>query len=128
MRSNFSKFVVAAIVAVTLLSGGKCHAVLLGYDGFDYAVGSNITGENGGSGWANAWSGSTPSATVGDRDVQSPGITYPALETLGNKAFISAANQTQRTFDQAFRGWAQRPFGSASSANEPVRTTFAFSV
>jgi hypothetical protein len=79
-------------------------AALIAYEGYDYAVGSNIVGETGGSGWANAWSGSTPSATVGDRDVQSPGSTYPGLSTVGNKAFISATNQTQRTLSAGALG------------------------
>jgi T5SS/PEP-CTERM-associated repeat protein len=70
---------------------------LIAYDGFDYTAGSTIIAETGGSGWANAWSGSTPSAGVGSRQIQSPGATYAMLQTTGNKAFIAATNQTQRS-------------------------------
>ncbi len=104
MRSYVQNIVLAATVVVVSCAGGTCHAVLLGYDGFDYAVGSNIVGETGGIGWANAWSGTAPSATIGDRDVQSPGATYPPLQTAGNKAFISATNQTQRTLTAGVQG------------------------
>lgn len=79
-------------------------AALIAHEAYEYAVGSNIVGESGGSGWANAWSGTTPSTGVGDRDIQSPGATYPGLATTGNKAFISATNQTQRTLSDGVQG------------------------
>jgi hypothetical protein len=104
MRSYLQPIVVAIIIAVVSSAGESCHAVLLGYDGFNYAVGSDILAETGGSGWANAWSGTAPSATVGDRDVQTPGSSYPLLDTVGNKAFIAATNQTQRTLTNGVQG------------------------
>jgi hypothetical protein len=106
--------VLAMVVMVHII--GTASAGLIAYEGYEYAVGSNIVGEAGGSGWANAWSGSSPSATVGDRDIQSPGATYPGLASAGNKAFISAANQTQRTLATGVLG--------AGAAEETVWVSF----
>jgi hypothetical protein len=103
-RSLFRLLVLMLACYVMMTSVRDVSAALIAYEGYDYAVGSNILGENGGSGWANAWSGSSPSATVGDRDIQAPGATYPGLATTGNKAFISATNQTERTLSAGVQG------------------------
>jgi hypothetical protein len=100
----FSVLCAMATCIVMLVNICESSAALIAYEGYQYAIGSNIVGENGGNGWANAWSGTTPSTTVGDRDVQAPGAAYPNLATSGNKAFISATNQTQRTLSDGVQG------------------------
>lgn len=60
------------------------HAVLLAYEGFDYAAAANVTGQTGGTGnWNGAWTG--PTSTT----VTSPGLTYTGLTTSGNTSFES---------------------------------------
>jgi hypothetical protein len=105
MRISGSILFPALVTALIMVANvHESLAALIAYEGYAYAVGSNITGENGGSGWANAWSGTTPSTTVGDRDIQSPGAHYPYLASTGNKAFIAATNQTQRTLTDGVQG------------------------
>jgi hypothetical protein len=115
-RSLFSHLLLLLVSCFMMTFVCEVPAALIAYEGYEYAAGSNILGETGGSGWAIAWSGSSPSATVGDRDVQAPGATYPGLSTTGNKAFISATNQTQRTLSDGVQG--------LSAAEETVWVSF----
>ncbi len=52
-------------------------ASLVVYEGFDYASGSPLAGQNGGLGWSGAWDGSGLSATM------DAGLSYSNLATSG---------------------------------------------
>jgi hypothetical protein len=58
-------------------------AALIIYEGFDYAVGTNVRTQTGGSGWSGAWT-DTANANATET-ATSPGLTYGSLEVLGNK-------------------------------------------
>ncbi|WP_309383077.1 PEP-CTERM sorting domain-containing protein [Cerasicoccus frondis] len=45
----------AIIVAAASLMTASAQANVLVYDGFDYTPGSDMSGQNGGSGWSNGW-------------------------------------------------------------------------
>jgi len=67
--------------------GDTARAVLVVYDGFDYAANADMNGLNGGTGWGAAtWTG-----TAGTRQIRTPGSNYTSLSTVGNKAFIQAS-------------------------------------
>jgi len=77
------------------------QAALLAYEGFDYAADTDLSGQNGGAGWTNAWS-----VTTGDSNVLGS-LTYTdgsgnVLTTTGNSGYFTplagAANvQSRRT-------------------------------
>lgn len=74
------------VVIVGLLLGlTPVHAALIAYEGFDYASGSDIRGQNGGTGWASgsSWSGYAPSVTWPGL-VTSSGLSYGSLAIQGN--------------------------------------------
>jgi hypothetical protein len=66
----------ASCLAIAL-TASQASAALLAYDGFAYAAG-DLTGKNGGSGWAGAYT-DTGNSTVGDV----AGLTYGPLVTTG---------------------------------------------
>jgi len=86
---------VAAVLAccVTLGLAPQAQATLIAYEGFQYPSGVTVAGQTGGTGWSNAWSGSAALT------VTSPGLTFPYLNTAGNKATFGAgtAIDTERT-------------------------------
>ena len=61
-RSLFSAAVFAA-VSVSALS--PAHSALLFTENFNYTVGSNLAGQNGGSGFSGAWSGGNSTIVAG---------------------------------------------------------------
>lgn len=64
-------------------------------ESFDYTAGS-LTAQNGGTGWANAWSSAT--GTFGDLVVVTGGsLTYTGVATAGNRISLSADGDEQRT-------------------------------
>jgi len=71
-------------------------AVLQVYEGFNYADGTNIVGQNGGGGWANAWNATGTASTT--ETATTPGLTYPGLNsTLVNNKLSLAGQQTTGT-------------------------------
>ncbi|TAL00764.1 MAG: hypothetical protein EPO07_09245 [Verrucomicrobia bacterium] len=80
-----------ALLVVILLSFARpeAHAALLAYEGFDYAADSDLSGQNGGTGWAGPWGNGT-----GDSNVLGS-LAYTdsqgnVLTTAGNSALCSA--------------------------------------
>src|SRR5882757_1154007 len=96
LRSRRLLFTLSLIVfALTNRTG---YAISLAYDGFNYAAG-NLAGQNGGTGWTAGWANNG-----GTAQVQSPGLTYPSLNTVGNKAFISNSDQNSRILTAGLQG------------------------
>lgn len=82
-------------------------------DDFNYLVGSNLTGQDGGIGWASAWASSIP----GSFTITSPGLVFPGTVTSGlavSAGNFGASNQTSRR-------QTTLPYGTANSV-----TNFAF--
>jgi hypothetical protein len=69
-------------------AGGSAARAATAVESFDYAAGSKLIGQNGGSGWATAW-GTVTSATTNSA-IGSGSLTYPGVTSAGNK-MISVA-------------------------------------
>jgi hypothetical protein len=92
-----TQLVMSGLAAVALsIAARDCRAVLVASDSFDYAMG-NLATQNGGTGFSSAW-------TAGTAQVQTPGLSYPLLNTAGNKVFVSASNQTWRSLTSGMQG------------------------
>lgn len=68
----------AVATVFSLLAIPAANAALIAYDGFAYSAGA-LAGQNGGTGWAGAWSG------TGSGNVVATGLTTPSLTTTGNR-------------------------------------------
>src|SRR5436309_1008501 len=73
-------------------------AALIVYEGFDYAAGSSLRTQNGGTGFASAWA-NTGNAT---ETATSPGLTYGDLAVSGIKATLNGQQTTSTNGNSAF--------------------------
>ncbi len=90
--SSIRSLPTAALLGLALPHGA--HAELLVYEPFDYPVGANILGQNGGGGFTGAWRGHEGDATnvpAGSFTVASGSLAHPTatLATTGNSAIAS---------------------------------------
>jgi hypothetical protein len=81
MRAKSLSWVLAGVVCCAL--GSRAGATLIAYEGFDYAAGSSLAGQNGGTGWAG------PYLSGVSNTVAAPGLTYTdangkQLQVTGN--------------------------------------------
>ncbi|MCE9547395.1 MAG: PEP-CTERM sorting domain-containing protein [Planctomycetia bacterium] len=88
VRSTVTRSLFAVAAAVVALSALQAQAALLVYEGFSYPVGG-LAGQNGGSGWSNAWSDQTLDFPGSLGQVVSPGLTYLNLAVTGNHAEVA---------------------------------------
>ncbi len=96
--SNHTAKAITAVLATAVLAGmaQPAQATLLAYEGFDYAAEENLNAQNGGTGWAGAWSGSA------DYTIRTGGLSYDGLPSTGNSLMVSGPWRTiGRTFDVA---------------------------
>ncbi len=77
----------AGAAVLSLVATPKANAVLLAYEGFNYATGT-LSGQNDGTGWAGAWSSNDAAGTV-----QVAGLTKPNITTTGNRFRTDGDNQ-----------------------------------
>lgn len=79
------------LLAVGGLLAGGARAALLSYEPFDYTVGSDVLGQNGGGGWTGAWRAHAGGAVPAGSFVTGTGsLVGPAgLPTQGNHAIMS---------------------------------------
>lgn len=75
--------VALAIGLGATLAAGTAQADLLVYEGFDYADGSAVAGQTGGSGWGGEWVSGWHNPSI-----VSPGLTHPTVIATGNAAII----------------------------------------
>lgn len=74
----------AALSVITLALSGVAAAAPLAFDNFDsYVAGAGIAGNNGGTGWAGAWTGSTGAAVRATDGSDAP-MSGKALSFVGN--------------------------------------------
>lgn len=71
--------------ACFVLTSGELFADVIAFDSFAYTAGSDLDGNNGGSGFGNAWSGGGP-------DVVSPGLEF--TDSKGNTLDTSGFSVT----------------------------------
>lgn len=89
----------AALLATATFGAASAHATLLGFDSFDsYTANSNLDGQDGGTGWAGAWS--TGTVTANAAIISTNSITYNFGGTTlggGNSLLIrNGSNPLQR--------------------------------
>lgn len=112
---KFTLFCLA--VAMGMASSNHAAATILAYEGFNYSVGANLSGLNGGSGWNGGWIdvGGAGGATVGSAGLiansNSP-AGYDA-RSLGKCALMNPGNRAGRFLDCSPGG----PFGQAGWLN-----------
>ena len=82
-----------ALAAGLALTAQPAQAVLIAYEGFDYATGS-LYGQNGGTGWS---SGNWTSSASGTITTQATSLTYETLPVTGNKVYVQPISQTTRS-------------------------------
>jgi len=80
------------------------------YDGFTYADGTNIVGQNGGGGWSNAWNATGLTGTT--NSASTPGLTYAGVSAMGNK--LTLAGQQTAT-GNASNAFVFRTFGATTT-------------
>jgi len=94
-----STTLIASLVALALvfsLLSDVGRAAIVASDGFDYTVGSQLGGNNGGTGWAGAWS-SVASVTV--QNASPPLSVNPAVRLTQNNS-----NAAYRSLGSSFAG------------------------
>ena len=84
LRSLLSRFVLPVAFASCVLMA-PARAALLAYEGFGYAPGAALNGQNGGTGWAGPWSAGNPLAFV-----TVPGLAFGNLSVSGGAATATA--------------------------------------
>jgi hypothetical protein len=88
-----SLFAAVACLLFVMVTGATCSAALLSYEGFDYASGSSIVGQNGGSGFSQAWQLNSSGGVLTN---QGYSLGYAdsqgnRLVTLGGSLFLQGA-------------------------------------
>jgi hypothetical protein len=103
------KRTIVVLASIVLLSSPrKVTATIIAYEGFNYPDGSDIVGQNGGTGWANEWNTNAPNSAGGSSFVLAGSLAYTdslgnALTTSGGKCLNSGTNgasQPGRTLSQ----------------------------
>ena len=65
----------------------QAYGALLAYEGFDYASGSTLVGQNGGFGFVTPWGAST-----GTGNITSPGMSYDSVQVSGNRLYVQGTS------------------------------------
>ncbi len=81
----------AALVAAGAMAPHAASATLLGYEPFNYTVGSAVSGQSGGVGWSGPWGQQGATAIpANSNSVAAGSLAGPAgLPTAGNHAFLT---------------------------------------
>jgi hypothetical protein len=94
------RFILSATIGLTLFSGSQTRAEIVFSDAFNYTVGQNLVGQNGGSGFSSAYTTPGTSTTT---------IQSPLAGTTGNSVAIGTGDVVFRTMS------ASRTTGTATS-------------
>lgn len=70
MNRHLTRITCASAAALVLCFGASVRADLIAYEGFNYAAGSTLAGQTGGTGWAGGYSSGVSNT------VAAPGLTY----------------------------------------------------
>ena len=104
---NTSRRIGAALTfSASLLLAGHLSATILAVDSFDYTDGAGLSGLNGGSGWAGAWSNPGTDAVIANPglDYTDVDAAYTAFSSTGNAVDASGAPNNRRLLDTAASG------------------------
>jgi hypothetical protein len=82
-----------ALFVFMLMTRETVHAALLAYESFNYSAGQELSGLNGGTGFSDAWSTYTGSATI-----QAGSLNGAELETSGGKVFFNPTTANLNAF------------------------------
>lgn len=94
-RVNRSSVALVAMLALGSAAATRAMADLLVYEPFDYPVGDQLVGKNGGSGFTGAWRDDAfPASSI----IQSGSISYPGLPTTGNSVLMTGANGSEQVY------------------------------
>ncbi|MCC5843434.1 MAG: PEP-CTERM sorting domain-containing protein [Verrucomicrobia bacterium] len=91
-----------SLLSAFLFAGvaGQATAMLLAYEGFDYTAGSQLSGQNGGTGWDGSWGVSNSARAI----VLDGGLSYLNLVVSGNSVGnpdTTSSFSVTRLFDSA---------------------------
>jgi len=99
--------VMTAAMFLAAVASTPAHAVLLAYDGFNYTVGAQLQGLNGGSGWSGAWQANVAPTNSGsvvsglsytDTDGRQLQVSGGAAATDANVFFSQLTRATTESF------------------------------
>lgn len=125
-RSCFTHQVAVGVtVLFTLVSADRAMAALLAYEGFGYTPGSTLIGQNGGSGFANAWqpnNGTPPPATNLASSLSYADTLGNGLVTAGGSLFLQGLT-TANTSSQPNRDFS---FNRGTNGVDGVSTWISF--
>jgi len=82
-------------VAVLLFSGVSSQAAILFSENFDYPIGDNLAGQNGGTGFSAAWSGGNSEIVAG---LGGTGNAVAIGSTITTRTFTAPLNTSGNTF------------------------------
>lgn len=100
-RANKRVTVMLGVATTVLLTLGETHGAPIAYEGYGYTVGSNVNGQNGGTGWSGNWasgSGTTVAGSLAYNDGTSN------LATSGERVQIGNGNRAIRLVNVASGG------------------------
>lgn len=97
---------VAFTFSAFLLLAGHLSATSLAVDSFDYTDGDGLSGLNGGSGWAGAWTNPGTDAVIASPGLGYTGVdaAYTAFPSTGNAVDASGAPNNRRLLDTSASG------------------------
>ncbi len=98
--------VLIALPLVGVFMSGTAQAVLYSYESFNYTAGDSLVGQNGGTGFAGAW---TQVGNSGVAGITTNSLTYSDLEVAGNKTYLSPTSASSTL------SGARRAFSSTES-------------
>lgn len=110
----------ASAAAVAFAALAPAQAAIYAVESFDYAAGSSIVGQNGGTGFASAWSFAGPGAGTTQSIV--PGLSIPGLDASGNALqIVGDATPSDTTRDS---GIASRTFGADTASSSDLWVSY----
>lgn len=88
------RLALAVAASAALGIAAAAQAELLVHEPFDYAAGSDLNGQSGGTGWAGAWRDATNTGGT----IQAGGLSHPGVASSGNHVLLSGATATYNIF------------------------------
>jgi len=96
-RKFAPRFLLAVVISglTAVLVASSAHSALLFTENFDYTVGSNLAGQNGGSGFSGAWSGGNSTIVAG---LGGTGNAVQIGSSIASRSLASTFSTSGNTF------------------------------